>query len=66
MSPIICRWLHNEHSIVVDLCVYRVIQVDGKTNVHYAGANTTIENASRAYIDAVKRMVFEIIEDATK
>ena len=45
--PTIKAWNDMEHSITVDLCVYRVVEVKGKVDVHCALAYTKVENASK-------------------
>ena len=59
-------WNDMEHSIIVDLCVYRVVEVKGKVDVHCALAYTKVENASKCKLAAVFKLVDKIIDDATK
>ena len=45
-KPIILRWNDEERSIVVDLCVYNVVNVEGKVDVHCALAYTMVKISS--------------------
>ena len=62
----IVRWNDEEHSITVDLCVYRVVEVNGKVDVYCVLSNSRILNVSKGYINEVNALVDKIIDDATQ
>ena len=47
-----------ERSITVDLCVYRVVEVNDRVDVHFAVSNSKVENVSKGSIDAVNKLVY--------